>query len=185
MDPRTARTQRSLEQAALELATERDLDEITVGDIAERAGVNRSSFYQHYSDKETLLADALDAMVDEAGASLEGFVDPTPEPPEGFIVFLEHVDEHAALYRWALGTHGSTIVTARLRARVEALVRHHLELAGAETPFDGIPVDIVAAAVTGSALGAMRAWVEADPRPPVEEAAVWIWRMLLGPGLER
>ncbi len=185
MDPRSVRTQRSLRQAALELATERDLDEITVGDIAERAGVNRSSFYQHYSDKETLLADALDTMGDEAGASLEGLVDPTAEPPEGFIGFLRHVDDHAALYRWALGAHGSAVVTDRLWVRVEALVRHHLELAGEDTPFDGIPVDIVAAGVTGSGLGAVRAWLDAEPRPPVDVAAVWIWRMLLGPGLER
>jgi len=182
MDPRTARTQRSLQQAALELATERDLDEITVSDIAERAGVNRSSFYQHYSDKETLLADALDAMVDEVGASLEAPIAPSVQPPDGFIGFIQHVDDHAALYRWALGSHGSAVVTARLWARVEALARYHLEVAGADSPFEGIPVDIVAAGVAGSGLGAVRAWLESEPRPPVGVASVWIWRMLLGPG---
>ena len=62
MDPRIARTRQSLQAALFELARERGLDEITVADIAERAGVNRSSFYQHYSDKDTLLADAIDAV---------------------------------------------------------------------------------------------------------------------------
>ena len=47
MDPRIARTRGSLQEALLELARERELDDISVGDVAERAGVNRSSFYQH------------------------------------------------------------------------------------------------------------------------------------------
>lgn len=182
MDPRSVRTQRSLQQAALDLAVERDLDEITVGDIAERAGVNRSSFYQHYSDKETLLADALDAMVEEAGANLEAPIEPTEQPPAGLIGYLQHVDEHAALYRWALGSHGSAVVTARLWARVEALVRHHLAFAGDDSPFEGIPDDVVAAGVAGSALGAVRVWLGGEPRADVRTAAEWIWRMLLRPG---
>jgi AcrR family transcriptional regulator len=182
MDPRIARTQGSLQQAALELATERDLDAITVGDIAERAGVNRSSFYQHYSDKETLLADALDAILEEAGASVVGPLDRADLPPDAFTQFIEHVDEHAALYRWALGPHGSAVVTDRLRSRVEGLVRYHMGISGIEAPYEGIPVDIVAAGVAGSGLGAIRAWLEADPRAPLPVATGWLWRMLLGSG---
>jgi len=181
VDPRSLRTRRALQQAALDLGIERPLDEITIGDIAERAGVNRSSFYQHYSDKETLLADALDAIVEEAGASIEVPMEPTAQPPAGLVDYLHHVDDHAALYRWALGSHGSAVVTARLWERVETLVRQHLELAGDASPFDGIPDDVVAAGIAGSALGAVRVWLDGEPRADVETAAGWIWRMLLGP----
>lgn len=181
MDPRSLRTRRALQQAALDLAIERALDEITIGDIAERAGVNRSSFYQHYSDKETLLADALDAIVEAAGASIEVAIEPTEEPPAGLVGYLEHVDAHAALYRWALGSHGSAVVTGRLWDRVEALVRHHLALAGGASPFEGIPEDVVAAGVAGSALGVVRVWLDTQPRADVGTAAEWIWRMLLRP----
>jgi len=179
MDPRIARTRQSLRQAALELAAERDLDAITVGDIAERAGVNRSSFYQHYSDKETLLADALDAVLEEVSASVAAPLERIDLPPLAFVQFLEHVEAHADLYRWALGPHGSGVVTDRLRMRVERLVLFHLALEGARTPFEGIPADIVAASVAGSGLGAIRAWLESDPRAPVAVATGWLWRMLL------
>ena len=70
LDPRIARTRRVLQAALLDLAREQPLDEITVAEIADRAEVNRSSFYQHYSDKETLLADALDAQAADVGADL-------------------------------------------------------------------------------------------------------------------
>lgn len=184
MDPRSVRTQHALQRAALELAVERPLDALTIGDIAERAGVNRSSFYQHYSDKETLLADALDALdalVEEAGASIQVTPEAMEDTPEGLVAYLAHVDEHAALYRWAVGAHGSAVVTARLWERVEALVREHLAVSGGDPRYAGIPDDVVAAGVAGSALGAVRAWLDGEPRADVVTAAGWIWRMLARP----
>ena len=39
----------------------------------------------------------------------------------------------------------------------------------------------VAAGITGSAMGVVRAWLEREPRPSVETAAGWLWKVLLGP----
>ncbi len=180
MDPRIERTQASLQQALLDLTRERPLDDITIGEITEHAGVNRSSFYQHYPDKETLLADALDAIVEEAGMSVDSGIERLDAPAPAFVEFLQHVAEHAELYRWAVGTHGSTVVTDRLRARIETLVRHHIDLAGDSAPSQDIPIDIVAAGIAGSGIGALRAWLEREPLAPVGVASGWIWRMLLG-----
>jgi len=181
VDPRIARTQASLQQALLELARERAFADITVGDIAERAGVNRSSFYQHYADKETLLADALDAIVEEAGMNVQAPVAEDGTPAPAFVGFLEHVAAHADVYRWALGSRGSAVVADRLRARIEDLVRHHIDAAGEAAPFQDIPVEILAAGIAGSGMGALRAWLEREPLAPVGVASGWIWRMLLGP----
>jgi len=181
MDPRIARTQASLQQALLELARERPFGEITVGEIAERAAVNRSSFYQHYADKETLLADALDAIVEEVGMSVSTTAEDLLHPDPAFIDFLDHVAEHADVYRWALGGHGSAVVAERLRQRIEGLVRHHIDAAGKAGRLQDIPVDLVAAGIAGSGIGALRAWLERDPLPPVAIAGSWIWRLLLGP----
>lgn len=185
MDPRIARTQQSLQSALLDLATSRGLDDITVADIADHAGVNRSTFYQHYSDKDTLLADALDGAVEAAGLSVPTKPESHDTPPVEIVAFLHHVDEHADLYRWAVGSHGSAVVTDRLRARTEALVRHHLDLAGSESPFDDIPDEIAAAGIAGAGLGVIRAWLEGSPRAEVELAARWLWRMVTAPAQAR
>ena len=81
MDARVERTRRSLQEALFALTQERPLDEVTVGDIAERAGVNRSSFYQHYADKETLLAFAIESAADEAGVQLADLDPESDEAP--------------------------------------------------------------------------------------------------------
>jgi len=180
VDPRIARTRRTLQEALLDLARERELDTISVADIAERAGVNRSTFYQHYSDKETLLADALDAVAAEAGASLPVMTVPTETAPRALVEYLRHVESNAALYRSALGPNGSPVVIERLRDRVERLVEHHLAGAEEGMPFVGLPVDVVAAGITGSLIGVIRAWLEREPRPSAEVAADWVWRILTG-----
>ncbi len=45
-----------LVEAALDLFTERGYDETTVAQIAERAGLTRSTFFRHFTDKRELLS---------------------------------------------------------------------------------------------------------------------------------
>lgn len=48
MDKRILRTRLAVFNAVFELATEKDLDKITVVELCERAGINKSTFYLHY-----------------------------------------------------------------------------------------------------------------------------------------
>ncbi|MDU4694522.1 MULTISPECIES: TetR/AcrR family transcriptional regulator [Paenibacillus] len=54
-DPRVIRTRRLLQDAFDSLIQEKDFDTITVRDIAERATVNRATFYAHFVDKYDIL----------------------------------------------------------------------------------------------------------------------------------
>lgn len=181
MDPRVARTRSSLQDALLELAREHRLDDITIADIANRAGVNRSSFYQHYTDKETLLADALENAVDKMSKQLTKSANRSGEMPPELHHYLAHIAENASLYRRVLGEHGSTVVEARLRNRIELIV--HEGIARTETSaFADLPLDVVAAGIAGSALGVVTAWLAREPLPPIDVAATWVWRVLIGPG---
>ncbi|NRS48855.1 TetR/AcrR family transcriptional regulator [Brevibacillus sp. HB2.2] len=54
-DPRVIRTRRLLQDAFASLIQEKDFESITVRDIAERATVNRATFYAHFVDKFEIL----------------------------------------------------------------------------------------------------------------------------------
>ncbi|MWB99455.1 TetR/AcrR family transcriptional regulator [Agromyces seonyuensis] len=181
LDVRAERTRRALQQAALHLARAHPLDDATIAEIAQAAGVNRSSFYQHYADRDTLLADAVEAAEIEVFAGL-----PMPDgipatPPADMIDSLRHYEADAELYRRLLGERGSPIVAARIRSRFEQTARAGI-IASGTTEFEGMPVEVAAAGIAGSTLGVLRAWLELDPRPGVEVAAEWVWRTLIGPG---
>ncbi len=54
-DPRVKRTRQLLQRAFLDLYQEKSFSLITVQDIAERATVNRVTFYAHFEDKYALM----------------------------------------------------------------------------------------------------------------------------------
>jgi len=179
MDARIVRTRRALQEALFELARERGIDHVSISDIAERAGVNRTTFYQHYSDKETLLADALDLVAQDSGATLEGIEQWADEAPDVLVGYLRHVDQHADLYRRVFLEPGYGVVLARLRQHVHDAV-HEIADAAADRPRE-VPLEVVAAGVAGSVIGVIGAWLQREPRDSPEDAALWVWRVVLGP----
>ncbi|HEX9036028.1 MAG TPA: TetR family transcriptional regulator [Ktedonobacterales bacterium] len=54
-DPRVRRTRELIQRAFIELVQERGFEAIRVQDIAERATINRATFYAHFEDKYSLL----------------------------------------------------------------------------------------------------------------------------------
>ncbi len=54
-DPRVIRTRQLILQAFINLFHEKSFEEITVQDIADRATINRVTFYAHFQDKFALL----------------------------------------------------------------------------------------------------------------------------------
>ncbi|GAA1824241.1 TetR/AcrR family transcriptional regulator [Agromyces salentinus] len=182
VDARVERTRRALQRAALVLAREGRFDDATVAELTEAAGVNRSSFYQHYDDRQVLLADAIEAAEIEAVSELGTPTDIPDRLPESMVAFIAHFEADADLYRRLLGERGSPIVAARIRARFEAQARAGVISSGT-TAFEGLPIDVVAAGIAGSCLAVIQAWLELDPRPDIETAAEWVWRVLVGPGV--
>jgi AcrR family transcriptional regulator len=55
VDPRVKRTRKLLQQAFMELMEEKDMASISIGEITDRATVNRATFYAHFPDKYALL----------------------------------------------------------------------------------------------------------------------------------
>jgi AcrR family transcriptional regulator len=64
-DPRVTRTRQLLHQALLELMMEKSFQAITIQDIADRATVNRVTFYAHFQDKFALLEYSVREMFKE------------------------------------------------------------------------------------------------------------------------
>ncbi|MDG4664538.1 TetR family transcriptional regulator [Mycobacterium sp. 236(2023)] len=53
-----------LENAALELYTERGFDQTTVNDIAQRAGLTERTFFRHFADKREVLFSGQEMLID-------------------------------------------------------------------------------------------------------------------------
>ena len=123
-DLRTRRTRLALRNALLDLIQTKGFDAIVVQDIADRAMINRVTFYKHYRDKYDLLEHTMQDLL----AELSGPVGKLLEVPEDQAVFdalvhwLESVSRHASFYRAMLGKQGNPAFAAQLRGYLEAMV---------------------------------------------------------------
>lgn len=83
LDARAERTRRALLAAFFDLVQGARYDDITVADLATRAGVSRSAFYAHYAGKDALLAASIahpfailaDTLKSTNGTALIGLLD--------------------------------------------------------------------------------------------------------------
>lgn len=173
LDPRIQRTRASLQEALLTLCKTRDIDAVSISEVADAAGVNRTTFYQHYPDVSTLLADALDVVANSAHAQLETEMSTVAERGPGEIIarYLQHVYDNASLYRKVLGSNGSPVLVARLSDRAASIAEAGMRA----NCFDEtlIPISVAAASIGGSFVGIVRAWLEMKPMPDPATATGW------------
>jgi AcrR family transcriptional regulator len=180
-DRRVRRTQATLQRALIDLVQERDLSQISVADVADRADVSRSTFYDHYQDVHELAEAACTSMLDD----LFGFalaLDTAPahpsseDPDPALTAFFTHFADHAGLYRSLLGPTGSARVIEHVRRRTTAAAHYsgRLTPAGGTPPPDtadspDFPLDVPAAFVAGALLGVAADWLQRGcPRTPLQ-----------------
>jgi AcrR family transcriptional regulator len=178
-DLRVRRTRALLKSTLVALLRERDYAQVTVADLAERAMINRATFYRHYADLHELVFDCVDDLLLEVpGVDLgEAFALRPGEALPTVVGYFEHVARHADFYRAMLGERGMPGFGERLRAGVEAGVT--LEFRSPR-----IEVDVaatVSAFIAHALLGVTRSWlVSRKPMEPQRVAALFTALVLPG-----
>ena len=71
-DRRVVRTRAALTQAFMDLVAERDYEAISIADVIEKAEVGRSTFYQHYSNKDDILRAVMDGGFEALADAISG-----------------------------------------------------------------------------------------------------------------
>ena len=103
MDARQLRTRDALTRAIRELASERTVAEITVTDVALRAGISRPTFYAHAASPGALLGTVLGAELQQLREEFDRLSEQSADeslPLERFqAALVEHVYRNAAIYR--------------------------------------------------------------------------------------
>jgi AcrR family transcriptional regulator len=190
-DRRTNRTRRLLREALMGLVLERGYDAVTVEEITDRADLGRTTFYLHYRDKDELLMESLDELVNDLTAVIARTpianwrTNPDPTHPQPLQLPLslafQHAAEHADLYRIILRGEGRTQTVERIREIVIAQIHHVMDVRVPEenVPIHpGVPLDVFAHYFAGAFLGVLTWWLENNLPYPAEEMAVLFQRIL-------
>jgi len=93
-DLRILRTQERLQNALLELLETKELKQITVKEICDKAGISRNAFYQHYGYKEDLYDQMVARATEGIRESLSPIIqDATAVKEETIVSYAKHIIE--------------------------------------------------------------------------------------------
>lgn len=178
-DLRVRRTRKLLQQALIELTIEKGFAAVTVQDIAERAMVNRATFYRHYLDKYDLLDQYMNDVYELTASQelLSGTPtqDPASEwPPVGLVSLLEHVQISANFYRIMLGKKGDPAFVERIEQYIEKRFRSVLSSTAAQPKPSGPPLDLCLSYVAHAGVGAIAWWLSDGQAWSPEQVATWL-----------
>lgn len=174
-DSRVVRSRKALKEAMLRLLSEKPFSLIKTNEIAKSAGINRVTFYDHFSTKEELLGEIVDDVLSEYGEIIET----SPGDAKGLASADElyrtirssvrHIKKHAEFYSIMLLTNGVPDLSNRLHDQMSASLHKTFKKAGPLST--AIEYDLYIDWIIGGAIGIYKNWLQNGLRQTEEEIA--------------
>ena len=165
-----------LADAAFALFDERGYEQTTVDDIAERAGVGRTTFFRHYRSKEDVIFpdhDRLLALIKDRLATSSHSTGLIAVSDAVRLVLLHYIDEGDLA--WRRYTLTSKVAVLRDReiasvARYQRLFREFIaDWMGDPTESASLRAELMAASVVAAHNHVLRRWLRGETSDPVAE----------------
>ncbi|MFM9277397.1 TetR/AcrR family transcriptional regulator [Paenibacillus jiagnxiensis] len=168
-DPRIIRTRQLLKDALIDLLQEIEVEKISVNRIAERATINRVTFYLHYRDIPDMLEKMADDMVKDIQHVLNHEVPVNNNSMEEIHFFrlvslLEHISENSKFYKIILGSKRIPIFTERLLQLLTEMISLPIHNSESDTIISksGVPKDIAIWHYSSALIGTIVGWLRND-----------------------
>jgi AcrR family transcriptional regulator len=178
-DRRTQRTRQALSQALVALIQERRYAAITVQDICDRANVGRSTFYAHYQDKDDLLTNNFQHVMESLGQPLAY--------RDGQLVFpigplFEHVQGHHHLYKALLRGGGMDVLMRAGQKQWSQQIEQFIGDLLTDKRRPAVPIPVMAAYMAGSLQTLLLWWLD-HKLPHSPERMDEMFQQLVMPGV--
>lgn len=168
-DRRVKRTQNLLAKALIALTLEKGYDAVTIRDITDRADIGYATFFRHYHDKDALLRDVLEVVLDELMALLRPPARGSDAAADGTLIF-RYVGENSEVCRVLLGSRGSAALLRRiLEAGIHGVLEDNRPLPGS-----AVPMEVAAYHLVASSIALISWWLEQGmPYPPERMGTIY------------
>jgi AcrR family transcriptional regulator len=160
-DIRVRRTRTRLGAALTSLMSEKPFDQITLQEVLERAGVGRSTFYVHFSDKDDLWLTQLEGFLEQVTNALDR------REEDSFRVLpvaelLAHIGSQKKLYRTMVDSgriHGFFDLAEGYFARA---IERRLKRSPRTSNLSAAQVAALSYGLAGSLLSQLKWWMDHD-----------------------
>ncbi len=168
-DRRVKRTEQLLARALIALTLEKGYEAITIREITERADIGYATFFRHYRDKDALLQDVVNVVLEE----LMHLLMPAPsdaDPSAVGTLLFHYVQEHTEVIRVLLGSGGASSLFKQIIATgTQETLREHTERQGS-----AVPLEVAAHHLVASSIALIQWWLDHDmPYPPERMGSIY------------
>ncbi len=174
-DPRIARTEAAIRTAFIRLVEEKGFARVSVKDICDRAAINRNTFYLHYADKEALMEQILEGVLEQQSAPVAAVASHLSSASPAQVE--EIVRNILANFASEMEFYRILFTDAALQSYVQKLYRTAVQLvsAGAKRPMSPIALSYLLYGF----IGVISEWLE-RPSQDYSDIVPILSRLLIG-----
>jgi AcrR family transcriptional regulator len=177
-DRRVKRTQNLLAKALIGLTLEKGYEDVTIRDITQRADVAYATFFRHYRDKDALLQDVLEVVLEDLLALLQPHM-PMDDPAEMGLLLFRYVYEHSEVSRVLLYTRGSRALVYRMVTEgSQRVLTQHRPRTGSP-----VPAEVAANHLVTSSIALVQWWLEHDMPYSPEQMGIMYRDLIYHPAI--
>lgn len=177
-DRRILRTREAIQNALIDLIEELGFESISIRNIAERANINRGTFYLHYHDKFDLLEQTENEIIENVrrilvtsgGVDFEEFSS-SEEPVPVIVSLFEYFQSRARLIHAVLGLKANPGFQNRIKKAIEDNL-FELGYFAKKKPADLlVPEEYLVAYLAAAHMGVVQSWLINDCKESPREMA--------------
>lgn len=174
MDRRIRKTREAILEAFVGLMAEKNFEQITINEIADRANVNRGTIYLHYTDKFDLLDQCIETHFVQLFDSCIGDTTYTPSKAALLRTFT-YLEQHAFLYATLLANKGVPAFRDRLMTVILQSLGEYIDVSGIN---QGMNKEMLAQFLASATVGVLEWWITHSMLCPVTDVVDQLWSLL-------
>lgn len=177
-DRRVLKTKKAIRRAVIELLNQKEIDEITIKDIADRADINRKTFYNYYNS----VYQVVEEIENEIVAACENALKDTEYGRNAQNVYLmfrqmEEAANNGNFYSVIKRKKGSNSLIEKIKPIIKEKAKEFLE---SEWGYDSEKADMLADYTVSGSMAVYQSRFDSDRRISMEEMSKGIWMMTNG-----
>lgn len=179
LDRRTAKTKKAIAIALAKLLSEKEINKITITDIAKEADINRKTFYNYYSSVYEVIDDIENEIVSAFSKSLSEIdMKSDFQKPQIILgVLMEIIRQHADFYGRIFTAGANPNLPDKIAAAITERLKSEFE---ARTELDGIKLEIISTYTIAGMAAVYREWFRSGKAIAVEEVSKYCTELMLG-----
>ena len=174
MDRRVLRTKKAIRSALLQLTLEKDIEKITIKEIAERADVDRKTVYNYYNGIFDILGEIENELLANFEREAKTLVS-VYDPKQYFLAVARLINQDLEMYELIMRSNNYTFIT-KMVLFLREWIQTTLNKSGR---LDPEKIATATEYLSGAIFNAYRYWFQSDRKKTLEQFSLELCRLVM------